>query len=247
MKNYVLTCVFGENRKEHMSEHFTMKNLPESERPYEKFLLHGEESLSDAELLAIILKTGTQKANSLDIAREILRGNHNNLLNLYDLSYRDFMQFSGIGQIKAIQLKAVAELSRRIAKTNSGYQLKMDNPSSIANYYMEQLRHLKQEQLMCAFFDSKNNFLGDVVISKGAVNYAYVSPRDIFRYAFDYEAVMLILLHNHPSGDATPSEDDIRITRRIEKGAQLLELHLVDHIIIGDNKYYSFKENVLIK
>ena len=157
------------------------------------------------------------------------------------------MQFSGIGQIKAIQLKAVAELSRRIAKTNSGYQLKMDNPSSIANYYMEQLRHLKQEQLMCAFFDSKNNFLGDVVISKGAVNYAYVSPRDIFRYAFDYEAVMLILLHNHPSGDATPSEDDIRITRRIEKGAQLLELHLVDHIIIGDNKYYSFKENVLIK
>lgn len=230
-----------------MSEHFTMKNLPESERPYEKFLLHGEESLSDAELLAIILKTGTQKANSLDIAREILRGNHNNLLNLYDLSYRDFMQFSGIGQIKAIQLKAVAELSRRIAKTNSGYQLKMDNPSSIANYYMEQLRHLKQEQLMCAFFDSKNNFLGDVVISKGAVNYAYVSPRDIFRYAFDYEAVMLILLHNHPSGDATPSEDDIRITRRIEKGAQLLELHLVDHIIIGDNKYYSFKENVLIK
>ena len=242
-----MTCVFGENRKEHMSEHFTMKNLPESERPYEKFLLHGEESLSDAELLAIILKTGTQKANSLDIAREILRGNHNNLLNLYDLSYRDLMQFSGIGQIKAIQLKAVAELSRRIAKTNSGYQLKMDNPSSIADYYMEQLRHLKQEQLMCAFFDSKNNFLGDVVISKGAVNYAYVSPRDIFRYAFDYEAVMLILLHNHPSGDATPSEDDIRITRRIEKGAQILELHLVDHIIIGDNKYYSFKENELIK
>ena len=238
---------FGENRKEHMSEHFTMKNLPESERPYEKFLLHGEESLSDAELLAIILKTGTQKANSLDIAREILRGNHNNLLNLYDLSYRDLMQFSGIGQIKAIQLKAVAELSRRIAKTNSGYQFKMDNPSSIADYYMEQLRHLKQEQLMCAFFDSKNNFLGDVVISKGAVNYAYVSPRDIFRYAFDYEAVMLILLHNHPSGDATPSEDDIRITRRIEKGAQILELHLVDHIIIGDNKYYSFKENELIK
>ena len=240
-------CVFGENRKEHMSEHFTMKNLPESERPYEKFLLHGEESLSDAELLAIILKTGTQKANSLDIAREILRGNHNNLLNLYDLSYRDLMQFSGVGQIKAIQLKAVAELSRRIAKTNSGYQLKMDNPSSIADYYMEQLRHLKQEQLICAFFDSKNNFLGDVVISKGAVNYAYVSPRDIFRYAFDYEAVMLILLHNHPSGDATPSEDDIRITRRIEKGAQILELHLVDHIIIGDNKYYSFKENELIK
>lgn len=243
MKNYVLIYVYGENRKELMSKHFTMKNLPESERPYEKYLLHGEESLSDAELLAIILKSGTKDANSLDIAREILKGNHNNLLNLYDLSYRDLMQFSGIGQVKAIQLKAVAELSRRIAKTNSGYQLKMDNPSSIADYYMEQLRHAKQEMLLCAFFDAKNNFLGDAVISKGAVNYTYVSPREIFRYAFEYEAVMIILLHNHPSGDPTPSEDDLRITNRIEKGAQILQLELVDHIIIGDNTYYSFKEN----
>lgn len=230
-----------------MSEHFTMKNLPESEQPYEKYVLHGEESLSDAELLAIILKSGTKEANSLDIAREILKGNHNNLLNLYDLSYRDLMQFSGVGKVKAIQLKAVAELSRRISKTNSGYRLRMDNPESIADYYMEQLRHAKQEQLLCAFFDAKNNFLGDVVVSKGAVNYAYVSPRDIFRYAFDYEAVMLILLHNHPSGDPTPSEDDLHITRRIEKGAQILQLELVDHIIVGDNRYYSFKENDLLK
>ena len=236
----------GRTKKELMSEHFTMKNLPESERPYEKYLMYGEESLSDAELLAIILKSGTKDANSLDIAREILKGNHNNLLNLYDLSYRDLMQFSGIGQVKAIQLKAVAELSKRIAKTNSGYQLKMENPRSVADYYMEQLRHAKQELLICAFFDAKNNFLGDAVISKGAVNYAYVSPRDIFRYAFDYDAVMFILLHNHPSGDPTPSEDDLRITKRIEKGAQILQLNLVDHIIIGDNKYYSFKENELI-
>ena len=120
-----------------MSEHFTMKNLPESERPYEKYLLHGEESLSDAELLAIILKSGTKDANSLDIARGILSGNHNNLLNLYDLSYRDLMHFPGIGQVKAIQLKAVAELSKRIAKTKSGYCLRMDNPKSISDYYPE--------------------------------------------------------------------------------------------------------------
>lgn len=226
-----------------MSEHFTMKNLPESERPYEKFIASGEESLSDAELLAIILKTGTHKENSVDIARKILQGNHNNLLNLYDLSYRDLMRYSGIGQVKAIQLKAVAELSKRIAKTKSGYQLKMDNPSTIADYYMEQLRHRKEEVLVCAFFDSKCNFLGDALISKGSVNFAYVSPRDIFRYAFDYEAVMILLLHNHPSGDPRPSQDDVQITHRIDKGARILELQLVDHIIIGDNKYYSFKEN----
>jgi DNA repair protein RadC len=234
---------FGENRKEHMSEHFTMKNLPESERPYEKYMIHGEESLSDAELLAIILKSGTKDANSLDIARQILHGNHNNLLNLYDLSYQELIQYAGIGQVKATQLKAVAELSKRIAKTTSGYTLQMDTPSSIADYYMEQLRHSKEEHLICAFFDSKCNFLGDVNISKGSVNYAYVSPRDIFRYAFDFKAVLFVMLHNHPSGDPFPSEDDLRITYRIEKGAQLLELQLADHIIIGDKRYYSFKEH----
>jgi len=226
-----------------MSEHFTIKTLPVSERPYEKFLSHGEGSLSDAELLAIILKTGTKKANSLDIARRILTGNHNNLLNIYDLSYNDLIKLHGIGSVKAIQLKAVAELSKRIAKTNSGYKLNMNNPTSIADYYMEQLRHNKEELLICAFFDAKCNFLGDVNISKGSVNYAYVSPRDIFRHAFDYKAVLFVLLHNHPSGDPNPSEDDFRITYRIEKGAQLLELQLADHIIIGDNTYYSFKEN----
>lgn len=230
-----------------MSEHYTMKDLPESERPYEKFLLHGEETLSDAELLAIILKSGTRDSTSLDIARRILKGNHNNLLNLYDLSYRDLMRFSGVGQVKAIQLKAVAELSRRIAMTQSGYCLTMNTPSTIAEYYMERLRHAKQEQLICAFFDTKCNFLGDALISKGSVNSAFVSPRDIFRYAFDYEAVLIILLHNHPSGDPNPSDDDIRITRRLEKGAEILELKLVDHIIIGDTRYYSFKENDLLK
>lgn len=226
-----------------MSQHFTIKNLPESERPYEKFLKYGEENLSDAELLAIIIKSGTAKENSVDIARQILQGNHNNLLNLYDLSYRELMKYPGIGSIKAIQLKAVAELSRRIARTQSGYDLRLDRPHSIADYYMEELRHRKEEVLMCAFFDAKCHFLGDVVISKGSVNFAYVSPRDIFRYAFDYEAVQLVLIHNHPSGDPTPSNDDIQITHRIHKGAQILELKMIDHIIIGDNRYYSFHEN----
>ena len=230
-----------------MSEHFTMKTLPESERPYEKFVSLGEESLSDAELLAIIIKSGTKNETSVDIARRILQGNHNNLLNLYDLSFQELMHIPGIGQVKAIQLKAIAELSKRIAKTRSGYQLKMDTPATIADYYMEQLRHKKEELLICAFFDSKCNFLGDVIVSKGSVNFAYVSPRDIFRYAFDFEAVLFVMLHNHPSGDPTPSTDDFQITYRIEKGACILELQLVDHIIIGDNTYYSFKENGQIR
>lgn len=230
-----------------MTEHFTMKNLPESERPYEKFVSHGETSLSDAELLAIIIKTGTKQETAVDISKRILQGNHNNLLNLYDLSYRDLMHYPGIGRVKAIQLKAIAELSKRISRTRSGYSLKMDTPASIADYYMEQMRHLKEEVLIGVFFDSKCNFLGDAIVSKGSVNYAYVSPRDVFRHAFDYEAVLFVILHNHPSGDPYPSEDDMQITYRIEKGARILELQLVDHIIIGDNKYYSFKENGQIK
>ena len=225
-----------------MSEHIILKNLPESERPYEKLLNSGAQSLSDAELLAIVLKNGTKKETSLELARRLLCRKHNNLLNLYDCSIQELMQISGIGKVKAIQLKAVAELSKRIARTQSGYQLQMNRPSSIAAYYMEQLRHQKKEMLVCAFFDSKCKFLGDTVISIGSINYAYVSPREIFSKAFEYGAVLLILLHNHPSGDPTPSEEDIRITNRISKCALLLEIELVDHIIIGDNRYYSFKE-----
>lgn len=226
-----------------MQDHNIIKNLPESERPYEKYLAHGEQALSDAELLAIILKCGTQNLTSVDVARNLLNGRQGNLLNLYEMSYEELLQFEGIGKIKAIQLKAIAELSKRISKTNRGYQIKMDEPNSIAAYYMEQLRHEKQESLICAVFDSKCNFLGDSIISVGSVNFAYVSPRDVFMYALDKSAVLMILVHNHPSGDPNPSEDDVKITRRIKNGADLLGLELADHIIIGDNDFFSFQEN----
>ena len=210
-----------------MSEHTIMKQLPESERPYEKFLKYGEQSLSDAELLAIILKCGTKKETSLEIARKILNGHHNNLLNLYACSFQDLTDFSGIGTVKAIQLKAVAELSKRIAQTQSGYTLNMNMPSTIADYYMEQMRHRSEEVLVCAFFDGKCNFLADEIISMGSVNSAYVSPREIFRKALMHNAVLFILLHNHPSGDPTPSEDDLRITKRIAYNANMMNIEFV--------------------
>jgi DNA repair protein RadC len=226
-----------------MSSHINVKMLPESEQPYEKFLKYGEDSLSDAELLAIIIKTGTKESTSLDIARELLQGRQGNLLNLYDFSYEELLKFSGVGKVKAIQLKAVAELSRRIAKTNRGYHITMNAPATIADYYMEQMRHRKKESLICAFFDAKFNFIGDAVISNGSTSYAYVSPKDIFRAALEKNATQMVLLHNHPSGDPTPSGDDIRVTERIRKSAQLLEIRLCDHIIIGDNCYFSFSEH----
>lgn len=235
-------CILWESRKV-LKMHNSIKNLPESERPYEKFVARGAEALSDAELIAIILKTGTKSSTAVDVAVSILEGGHNNILNLCDITIDELMQINGIGQIKAIQLKAVCELSKRISMTKSGYQIQMMNPGSIADYYMEQLRHLKQEVLMCAFFDTKCKFLGDMKLSTGSVNYSYVSPGDILRSALLKNATQIILLHNHPSGDPDPSNDDIRVTERVREGARLIGIILADHVIIGDNQYFSFKEN----
>lgn len=138
--------------------HINLKNLPESERPYERFRALGAESLSDAELLAIILKTGTKDMTSLELARSLLSSCQGNLLNLYELTYEDLLEQKGIGPVKAIQLKAVAELSRRIARTNRGYQLQMNNPKTIADYFMEDMRHHRVEVFKGCFFRCKMQF-----------------------------------------------------------------------------------------
>ena len=152
------------SRKEPVLSHISMKNLPESERPYERFQILGAEALSDAELLAIILKTGTKDYTALDLARDLLSECQGNLLNLYEIGYEQLLERRGIGPVKATQLKAIAELSKRIARTGRGYHLSMNCPSSIADYYMEELRHRREEAFMAAFFDSKCKFLGDSVI-----------------------------------------------------------------------------------
>ncbi len=226
--------------------HIAVKNLPESERPYERFRNLGPKALSDAELLAIILKTGTRNLTSMELARELLSRCQGNLLNLYELSYEQLLEIRGIGTVKAIQLKAVAELSRRIARTDRGYRLSLGSPASIADYYMEEMRHRRKEAFVGAFFDAKCKFLGDSVIATGSVSQAFVSPMELFRKALMRSAVMIVILHNHPSGDPAPSEEDIQLTRRVEKGAQLLGLTLADHIVIGDNRYYSFRENHML-
>lgn len=226
--------------------HISLKNLPESERPYERFLKLGAEALSDAELLAIILKTGTRNLTSLELARNLLSECQGNLLNLYELSYEQLLGLKGIGPVKAIQMKAIAELSKRIARTSRGYQLSLDCPSSIADYYMEELRHRREEVFMGAFFDAKCKFLGDSLITTGSISRAYVSPMELFRKALLRNAVMIVVLHNHPSGDPSPSKEDIRLTEQVKQGAELLGISLVDHIVIGDNRYYSFRENHIL-
>lgn len=226
--------------------HTTVKELPESERPYERFRLLGAQALSDAELLAIILKSGTRDMTSLELARQLLSECHGNLLNLYEFSYEELLEHRGIGPVKAIQLKAVAELSSRIAKTNNSFQLCFDNPESVAIYYMETLRHQSREVFMAAFFDAKCHFLGDAVIAEGGTDSALVAASELFREALKRRTVQMILLHNHPSGDPNPSQADIALTGRLSEGARLLGLRVSDHIVIGDNRYYSFVENAIM-
>lgn len=222
-----------------------MKHLPESEQPYEKYFKYGCEHLSDAELLAILLKSGTKDRNSLDVARSLLSDRHGNLLNLYALSHKELLKIPGIGNVKAMELKVIAELSKRIEKTNSGFQMKLDSPSSIAKYFMD-LRHLPHEVLMVAMFDSKCHFIGDARLSVGSTSYAYVSPKDIMREVLMHQATTFVLIHNHPSGDPSASSDDLRVTRRVMDCAKLMDLAFADHIIIGDNTYFSFLENHLL-
>ena len=229
-----------------MQTNKSLKELPASELPYDKFLSLGASGLSDADLLAIIIKTGTKDKSAVDIAQEILSGRHGNLLNLYEMSYDELIQVSGIGQIKAIQLKAVAELSMRISKAKRARSIRMNTPVTIADYYMEQMRHLQQEVVICAYFDVKSRFLGDKFISKGSLSSSVVDISSVMRTALEKNASKIVLLHNHPSGDCTPSKDDIAVTDRLAEGSRIFSIELCDHIIIGDNEYYSFYENKII-
>ena len=149
--------------------------------------------------------------------------------------------------MKAIQVKCIGELSRRIAKGAFGPFLDFKNPDTIADYYMEDLRHQEQEVLMCIMLDTKNHFLGDVQISKGTVNASLISPREIFLSALQFHAVHVILVHNHPSGNPLPSGEDIRITRRIQNAGELLGIYLLDHIIIGDRRHISLCQEGMIQ
>ena len=229
-----------------MQKNIAMKDLPESEKPYEKCLKHGPAYLSDAELIAVIIRTGSQKEQALELARNILMLSPGGILNLEYLTIEQLKMLHGIGTVKAVQLKCVAEISRRIAMTCRQRTVILRDAKSIAAYYMEQLRHEPKEHLILSMFDSKSQLLSDEIISIGTCSASLTSPREIFLKALERQAVYVVLLHNHPSGNAQPSEEDILVTKKINECGKLLDIPLMDHIIIGDNQYFSFSEaNVL--
>ena len=238
-----MSALRREQKRGNVTQHITARELPVSERPYEKCLLAGPQALSDAELLAVILKSGSREMNVVALAQTILQADGKNLLNLYHMSVEELMRFPGIGKVKAIQLKCVAELSRRIARTDRGERVCLSDAESVAAYYMERSRHETQEQLLVLLYDTKCHLIGDSVIATGSVSAVPGSPREILLRLFEKKAVSFILLHNHPSGDPTPSREDYTLTQRLKACGELLDVELSDHIIIGDNRYYSFREN----
>ena len=229
-----------------MQKNLTIKELPDTERPYEKCLLYGAGSLSDAELISVIIRTGSRGERCVDLAHRILNAGPDGLLNLIRLDTEQLTGIRGIGPVKAVQLKCIGELARRIAVTQRKKQISLQSPESIASYFMEKMRHERKEQLMLAMFDSKGMLLGERLLSVGTSNAALISAKDIYRAALQEQAVYIVILHNHPSGNPEPSREDILITRKIRECGELLDNLLMDHIIIGDNEYFSFCEQDIL-
>lgn len=225
------------------NEHLTVKELPLSERPYEKCEKYGSAVLSDAELLAVIIRTGSKNLRSIDLAYQILNHSksHLGLIGLNYMSLPELLKVKGVGKVKAIQLLCIAELTKRMAKAVGEEGLKLLSPDTVAEYYMQEMRHMTREQIRIVFIDSKSKVLNDMVISTGTVNASIVAPREIFLNALKYEATSIIMLHNHPSGDPSPSKEDISTTKRIREAGNLIGVKLMDHIIIGNNQFVSLK------
>lgn len=221
----------------------TMKDLYEGERPYEKCLSCGAEALSDTELLAVMLRTGTVGETACGLAGRILNlSGYQGLNGLVRIPMERLLELKGVGRVKAVQLKCAVELASRMAKAAAKERLCFGNPATIADYLMEELRYEEQEQLMALFLDTRNRLLREKLIFKGTVNTSPVSPREIFLEALEVHAVHIVLVHNHPSGDPVPSKEDIRMTQRVYRAGEILGIRLLDHVIIGDGCYSSLKE-----
>ncbi|MGN1310136.1 MAG: DNA repair protein RadC [Clostridia bacterium] len=219
-----------------------IKELPISERPYEKLEIYGAEKLSNAELLAIIIKTGTREKTVVTIAQEILNlqsdKENSNLRFLQDLSIENFMKIKGIGKVKAIQLKAVCELTKRISRPISN-KIKIKNSKDVADLLMPEMRYEKREVAKVLLLNSKNIVLKVIDISLGGANFACLEPKDVLSEAVKMQVPKIILVHNHPSGDARPSKSDFTLTERLYEAAELIGIDMLDHIVIGDGTYES--------
>ncbi len=228
-----------------------MKDLPMAERPYEKLELYGEKTLSNAELLAIIIKTGTKNETSLELAQKILKLNYNSkedeLNSLKNMTLEEFMQIKGIGKVKAIQLKAICELATRMTKPSNYKQVQIKKPEDMAKILFGEFKYETKEIVKLVMLDNKNKIMKMMNIAMGGNNFANFSIPEILGESLKSKAPKIILVHNHPSGSSKPSSKDIDITAHLYKAALTVGIELVDHIVIGDMEYTSIMSEIAKK
>ena len=226
----------------------TMKELPVSERPYEKAEAEGVEYLTDKELLTVLIRSGTKTERADQIALRVLElCGEDGLQALWNMDMEELKSLSGIGRVKAIQLVCVCELARRMARGKRLFGTKISSPEDVVIYYNMQLKYHQKECLVLIVLDSKNRILADEMLSVGTLNISIADPREIFLMALKKKGASIILIHNHPSGDPTPSREDILTTERIANAGRLLGIPLNDHIILGQNTYISLKAEGYVK
>lgn len=221
------------------------EELLTKELPYEKFLTLGPGALTEAELIAIILRTGTRNCSALELAKKVLAkasGKSKGLNGLHHLSLQELMEIPGIGEVKAVKIKCMAEMAIRMATQKAAESLKYDTPETIADYYMEQMRHLEKEKVILLLLDNKLHLIEEYMLSLGTGNASLLSTRDVFIEALRVRACKMILLHNHPSGDPFPSREDLGITQTMKEAGEMMDIPLIDHIILGDGCFISLKK-----
>ena len=220
-----------------------IKEIPETERPYEKLELYGEKALSNAELLAIIIKTGTKEETSVQIAQRILNLNYDPQMGelnfLKSITMEELMQIKGIGRVKAIQIKAICELAIRMSKPSNFKKIQIKCTEQLANLVMEELRFEKREYVKLFLLNNKNEILKNIDTAIGGTNFANVNMKEIIGEALKIKAPKMILVHNHPTGDPPPSKADITFTDRLYNAAKMFDIELIDHIVIGNMNFKS--------
>ena len=225
-----------------------IKEIADCERPYEKAMEYGVKVLSDAELLATIIRTGSKDGSSIDLANKILN-NHYLYKGLAGLNYinrDDLLAINGIGHTKATQILAIAEISGRMAKQKFKRDISFYEASTVAAYYQEKCKYLNKERLYLMIFNTAHMLIKELLLSEGTVNQSLISPREIYVQALRYEGVNIILVHNHPSGNVDPSLADVQATKMVKDAGDLIGIYLSDHIIVGHDSYYSMHERGII-
>ena len=219
------------------------KNLPDEEKPRERLYLYGAKDLSNEELMMILLKTGTKRQSVKDLAFGLLIES-GGVRNLKNMTYQKLIQIEGIGHVKAIEILALIELSKRIQEQVSLPDiLNCASPSNIITYFNHLFFDKKQEEFYVLYLDNKKKYLDKKKLFVGSINYSIAHPREIFKNAYLISASYLICIHNHPSGDPTPSKEDIQITKNLDEIGKMHAIYLVDHLIIGKDCYFSFYES----